>query len=69
MKDSVSCNGKVIYQYDFKTADGKQLKFAKILFNLMGMPVYINSSKFVDKKLYSDVVADVYYDGKQWKIK
>lgn len=68
-KDSILCGAMVIYQYDFRTQDGKQLKFAKLLVNICGMPVLINSSRFVDSKLYNKVDVEVYYDGKNWKIK
>lgn len=69
MKDTITCNGIVIYHYDFVNEKGLQVKSSKLLINVKGMPVYINSKGFEGKKLYSEVIVEVYYDGKTWKIK
>lgn len=69
MKETITCNGIVIFHYDFQNEKNIQVKSTKLLVNVKGLPVYINSKGFEGKKLYSEVIVDVYYDGKNWKVK
>lgn len=62
-------NGIVIYQYDFVNKEGKNIKTAKVLVSLQGMPILINTTKLTDKKVGSKVIVDVGYNGKNFVIK
>lgn len=69
MKDTLTCDAIIVYHYDFVNKEGRQVKSSKLLVNIKGLPTYINAKGFSEKKIYSAFVVDVYYDGKQWKVK
>jgi len=68
-KDTITCNGIVIYHYNFTNKEGLQVNSTKLLVNVKGLPVYINVKGMENKNLYSEVIVDVFYDGKNWKVK
>lgn len=61
-------NGIVIYNYDFKNKNGNTIKTAKILFNINGIGVYVNSTKLLGHKIGSKVIQDLGYDGSKWVV-
>lgn len=61
-------NGIVIYQYDFTNSKGVQIKTAKVLFNINGIGVLVNSTKLTIHKVGNKVISDLGYDGSKWVV-
>lgn len=63
-----SAKGLVIYHYDFTDKNGRSVKTSKILFNINGIAVYVNSPNALKEKIGSIVLYDLGYDGKKWVV-
>lgn len=61
-------NGVIIYQYDFNNSKGINIKTAKVLFNILGVGVLVNSTKLTNHKVGDKVVVDLGYDGSKWVV-
>lgn len=61
-------NGIIIYQYDFTNAKGVKIKTAKVLFNINGIGVLVNSTKLTEHKVGNKVIQDLGYDGSKWVV-
>lgn len=60
--------GVVIYHYDFENKDKKSVKTTKVLFNINGTAVYINSKEANEQKIGAVVLYDLGYNGSKWVI-
>lgn len=61
-------NGIVIYQYDFTNSKGVKIKTAKVLFNVNGIGIMVNSTKLIEHKIGTKVMLDLGYDGSKWVV-
>lgn len=60
--------GLVIYNYNFTNKNGTTIKTAKVLFNINGIGVFVNSTKLLGQKVGSKVTQDLGYDGSKWVV-
>lgn len=63
-----SAKGLVIYHYNFTDKNNKEVKTTKILFNINGSAIYVNTTKALKEKIGSVVLYDLGYDGRKWVV-